>query len=158
MALCDAGDVVQPLEDALENFMLLQQPARKQYEIQALKERITKVRKYRPEEGAAGNRIVERKRKMLDLLESDLQKVQDECFNGKPSVQAGHRRIMVRVEDAGHGRRGFVNARVQVNRGKSDAEDHWQQKIKQFVRDNFGMGIKAKTAFIVELVMRGKQN
>ena len=158
MALCDAVDVVQPLEDALENFMLLQQPARKQYEIQARKEQINKVRKYRPEEGAAGNRIVERERKMLDLLESDLQKVQDECFNGKPSVQAGHRRIMVRVEDAGHGRRGFVNARVQVNRGKPSVEDHWQQKIKEFVRDNFGMGFKAKTAFIVELVMRGKQN
>ena len=139
LTLCDAMDVVQPVLEAFENFMLLQQPIRKQNEIQALKHKITKVRKARPRtrsEGADVTEFVEKRRELLKLLENELQKVQDECFLRENLV---HPRC----------RHGFGNVGVQVN---------WQHKIKKFVRESFGIHAKARTAFIVELVLRGKQN
>ena len=61
MALCDAEDVVQPVKEAFENFMVLQQPVKKQDYIQKLKEQITKARKSRPE-GANDDQFVLKKR------------------------------------------------------------------------------------------------
>ena len=82
-----------------------------------------------------------------------MQKVQDECYNGK--IQEDQRRI--RREAEGFGARpnndGFSGDELEGAKF-----DHWQQKIKQFIRENFGIDAKARTALVVELVMRAKQN
>merc|ERR1712142_885165 len=149
LALCDAEDVVQPVEEAYENFMLIQQPLEKQDEVEKLKNQITKIRKFRPE-GANEGQFVLKKRQELNSLEDKLRKIQDECFY-KTNIKPIFKPNPLPTGPT----RGLSHPTGQ---SVSPELCHWQQDIKKFVREEFGMHAKAKTAFIVELVMRAKLN
>ena len=123
LALCDGYNVVNPVGEAFENIMLLQEPVTRQDEIHELKEKIAKARKTLPVRAVGGQSVL-KKRKILNF-EDLLQKLQDEFL----------------------AKRSFSIPGVP-----------WQEMIKKFVRENFGMQTKAQTAFFVELAIRGRQN
>ena len=126
LALCDSKNVVQPVQEAFEDIMLLQQPIAKQIEIEELQKeiKVTKALLGSVCKGTVNYGPLVLQNRKLRKLETKLQNIQDECFRGKPST--------------------------------TKERDHWQTRIRNFLQETFGMHTKARTAFILQLTLRNK--